>query len=310
MKAVVVPLTLAAGLATAADAQTVPPVARPTPAPPAATTAAPPLRPPPVAVPLKPRLPPAPQRRVLAAGAAARVQPQSEAFVNAQQIWAFAPGALYQLYASPGKVSDLALQPGEHLISVSAGDTARWLIGDTTSGAGDGQQVHVLVKPTRSDLKTNMLIYTDRRLYQLELTAGPSASMASAAWRYPQDELIALRKAAEQAQAAQPVGMGIEPEKLAFRYAINGDKPAWRPTLAFDDGAKTYIQFPANIAQTELPPLFVVGPGGEAQLVNARYRAPYYVVDQLFDTAELRLGAKHQQVVRIVRTDLRRRAAR
>ncbi len=238
---------------------------------------------------------------MIEAGAAARVQPATEGFVNAVQVWPFSPGALYQLYASPGKVTDIALQPGEKLTSVSAGDTVRWVIGDTTSGTGANQQVHVLVKPTRSDLKTNLLIYTDRRLYQLELTAGPSAWMASLAWRYPQDELIALQKERAEAEATQPVAAGLQLERLAFRYAIGGDKPAWRPQLAFDDGEKTYIQFPTGIAQTELPPLFVVGPKGEAQLVNYRVQAPYYVVDSLFEVAELRLGAKPQQVVRITR---------
>jgi type IV secretion system protein VirB9 len=250
-------------------------------------------------------LPPAPdpRRQVIAAGAAARVQPAKDGFINAVQVWPFSPGALYQLYATPGKVTDIALQPGEKLNSVSAGDTVRWVIGDTTSGSGAGQQVHVLVKPTRADLKTNLLIYTDRRLYQLEMTAGPSAWMASLAWSYPQDDLLALQRGQAEAEAATPVADGVRLERLAFRYAISGDKPPWRPLNAFDDGEKVYIQFPAGIAQADLPPLFVIGAAGDAQIVNYRVRAPYYVVDGLFGAAELRLGGKHQAVVRIERTD-------
>jgi type IV secretion system protein TrbG len=64
-----------------------------------------------------------------------------------------------------------------------------------------------------------------------------------------------------------------------------------------------YIQFPAGIAQGELPPLFVVGAQGAAQLVNYRFRSPYYIVDRLFGAAELRLGADKAAVVRIERTD-------
>jgi type IV secretion system protein VirB9 len=37
-------------------------------------------------------------------------------------------------------------------------------------------------------------------------------------------------------------------------------------------------------------------------LVNYRFLNGYYVVDRLVDVAELRLGEKPQQVVRIVRT--------
>jgi hypothetical protein len=49
--------------------------------------------------------------------------------------------------------------------------------------------------------------------------------------------------------------------------------------------------------------LFVVGPEGDNQLVNYRVRGNYYIVDRLFAAAELRLGEKPQQVVRISRTD-------
>lgn len=257
----------------------------------------------PLTSPDAPVAPSDPRKRVIAAGAAARVQPATDGFINAVQVWPFSPGALYQLYASPGKVTDIALEPGEQLNSVSAGDTVRWVIGDTASGAGASKQVHVLVKPTRADLKTNLLIYTDRRLYQLEMTASPSAWMASLAWSYPQGELVALQRQNAEAEASTPLADGVQVDRLKFRYAITGDHPAWRPVNAFDDGAKVYIQFPAGIAQTEMPPLFVIGPKGDAQLVNYRVRAPYYVIDGLFAAAELRLGEKPQAVVRIQRTD-------
>ena len=71
----------------------------------------------------------------------------------------------------------------------------------------------------------------------------------------------------------------------------------------FEDGERVYIQFPAGIAQGELPPLFVVGTTGKAELVNYRYRAPYYVVDRLFSVAELRLGSDPPQVVKINRSE-------
>jgi len=92
-------------------------------------------------------------------------------------------------------------------------------------------------------------------------------------------------------------------ENLRFRYALSGDQPSWRPLRAFDDGSKVYIQFPAGIAQGELPPLFVIGPQGDGQLVNYRFRSPYYIVDRLFGAAELRLGGEEGEVVRIERTD-------
>jgi hypothetical protein len=58
---------------------------------------------------------------------------------------------LYRLYASPEKVSTVALQPGEELTDVSTGDTVRWVVGDTVSGQGSARRVHLLVKPTLPD---------------------------------------------------------------------------------------------------------------------------------------------------------------
>ena len=85
--------------------------------------------------------------------------------------------------------------------------------------------------------------------------------------------------------------------RLRFRYAIEGDNPPWRPVSAFDDGSKVYIEMPSGIAQGEAPPLFVIGPEGDGQLVNYRVRQNYYIVDRLFAAAELRMGGEHQQSV-------------
>jgi len=212
-------------------------------------------------------------------------------------------GALYHLYAAPEQVSDIALQVGEALIAVSAGDTVRWVIGDTISGAGEAKRVHVLVKPFAPALKTNLVITTDRRTYHLTLESTEKTSMAALSWNYPQDQMLVLKRQNQQAEAVAPIANGVALENLRFRYGISGDMPPWRPVRAFDDGAKVYIEFPARIDQGEAPPLFVVGPDGDSQLVNYRVRGNYYIVDRLFAAAELRIGNDPQRVVRIARTD-------
>lgn len=251
-----------------------------------------------------------PKQRISQANEAARMQPVRDGFVNAIQLYPWSEGALYQIYAAPGQVTDIALQPGEQLVGsgpVAAGDTVRWIIGDTQSGAGERQQVHILVKPTRPDLQTNLVINSDRRTYHLELRSTENTYMASVSWQYPQDQLIALRRQNAQASAAQPVASGVDIQKLNFRYRIEGDTAPWRPLRAFDDGAKVYIEFPSGIGQGEMPPLFVIGPSGGSELVNYRARQNYYVVDRLFAAAELRLGDKtSEKRVRIVRTDGKR----
>jgi type IV secretion system protein VirB9 len=241
--------------------------------------------------------------RVSRANEEARVAPTRDGYVNAIQVWPYADGALYQVYTSPGRVTVIALQQGEELVTVSAGDTVRWIVGDTASGNGPTLRVNILVKPTRTGLKTNLVVTTNRRTYLLELSSTPQAWMASASWDYPADRLLTLQKQVQRARADAPIETGLTLEQIRFRYAISGDSKPWKPLRAFDDGERVYIQFPAGIAQGELPPLFVIGPQGDGQLVNYRFRAPYYVVDRLFGAAELKLGGDKAQVVRIERTD-------
>ncbi|MFA5969145.1 MAG: P-type conjugative transfer protein TrbG [Sphingomonas sp.] len=256
-----------------------------------------------VQVPRRRHIPPSPaELRVRAANRAATLEPATGGYLNAVQVYPYSDGVIYHVLTAPGQVTDIALQPGETLVAVAAGDTVRWVIGDTTSGSGEIRRTHVLVKPFTAGLATNVIITTDRRTYHLALTSTARTAMSALSWTYPQDALIALKAAAEAARAAQPVASGLAVDQLHFGYAITGDKPAWRPLRAFDDGRQTFIEFPASLGDGEAPPLFLVDAKGNAELVNYRVQGRYYVVDRIFDVAELRLGLKHQDAVRISRT--------
>ncbi|WP_390902678.1 P-type conjugative transfer protein TrbG [Sphingomonas oryzagri] len=246
-------------------------------------------------------------RTVTVANRAATMAPIPSGFVAAMQIYPFSDGVVYRAYAAPGQVTDIMLQPGEVLGAVASGDTARWVIGDTSSGTGDAKRSHILVKPFSAGLVTNLVVTTDRRTYHIALSSTPATAMSALSWTYPQDQLLAIQRAAKDAEAAAPVASGVDLTALHFNYAISGDNPDWRPLRAFDDGRQTFIEFPAALGQGEAPPLFLVGPKGEAELVNFRQRGHFYVVDRLFDAAELRLGLKHQDVVRVTRTAVQRR---
>ena len=83
-----------------------------------------------------------PHARVEQANGAARVQPTRAGYINAIQVYPYSDGALYQVYAAPGEITDIALEPGEQLVGsgpVAAGDTVRWIIGDTRERDGRGQ---------------------------------------------------------------------------------------------------------------------------------------------------------------------------
>jgi len=257
---------------------------------------------PPAALTLARRLADAPQtatKAVIPGSAAmdrgAAREPAGLAGVDSSAVDSWREGRLYRLETAPGRVSDIMLEPGEALVSVAAGDTARWIIGETSSGSGPGRRTHVLVKPTEAGLATNIIIATDRRVYHVEAASGGDQSVRSLSWTYPDDALLAIRKSAGLA-AAGPGAMNVG-------YSIEGDRPSWRPVRAFDDGEHVFIEFPPGLAQGEAPPLFVRPAEGGTAPVNYRVRGRYYIVDRLFSEAELRLGEKPQQVVRIVRAD-------
>lgn len=237
----------------------------------------------------------------------ALIEPSVDGYVNAIQVYPYTEGALYRLYASPGQVSDIALQPGEALVSVSAGDTVRWVVGDTISGAGATSRAHVLVKPIGTGIRTNLMIATDRRTYHLELESVDGGYMAALSWRYPADELAGLTARNDRAIAreAGSIERGLTLDGLNFDYRMSGDSPDWKPVRVFDDGRQVFIQMPEDIATTDMPPLFVLGEDGDAELVNYRVRGNYYIVDRLFRAAELRLGERNQTVVRISRNERR-----
>ncbi len=243
-----------------------------------------------------------PPGRVANANLAARVEPRREGYYNAIQVYPWSEGALYQVYAAPGQITDIALEPGEQLTGsrpIAAGDTTRWIIGDTESGSGASRRVHVLVKPTRPDIATNLVIATDRRRYMLELRAGEETWMPAVSWHYPESPSATAQRRAVPAVPAIPAAAA---RNHRYGLQIDGASPPWRPVSVFDDGRRVYVVFPRGIAQGEMPPLFVIGPEGEPEIVNSRVYGNVLIVDRLFGVAELRLGSgKRQQVVRIHR---------
>jgi type IV secretion system protein VirB9 len=247
-----------------------------------------------------------PAARVDAANRAARLEPRSDGFVNSVQVYPWTEGGVYRLYTAPGHITDIALEPGEALTAVAAGDTVRWIVGDTTSGSGPNRQVHILLKPSAAGLSTNLVITTDRRIYRIEAEATVRTAMAAVSWTYPGDPLLAIAgRGTGYADASD--GETGEAALFNFGYTLKGDKPSWRPLRVFDDGRQVFIEFPPGLARDQAPPLFARGNDGASELLNYRVKGRFYIVDRLFSAAELRLGANKQQVVRIDRRQEKRR---
>jgi type IV secretion system protein VirB9 len=217
-------------------------------------------------------------------------------------------GETYVVVATPGRITDIVLQAGERLVGtgpIAAGDTARWVIGDTVSGSEGAQRVHVMIKPSSLGLATNLILNTDRRSYYLELRSAAHTWLTAVAWRYPDPPPVAARPALTLAMLAMAPELAVA--RLNFVYRIEGAKVSWRPTRVFDDGVRTYVEFAPSIAMTDLPPLFVIGADGKSsELVNYHVAGQRIVVDRVFDRAELRLGqGRGERRVRLLREPVR-----
>jgi type IV secretion system protein TrbG len=227
-------------------------------------------------------------------------------------LFAFGAG-LPSVVCAPLRVCLIELQPGEKLIGEpQIGDSVRWNVAPATYGKGDESTAMLVLKPQMPGLDTNLLITTDRRAYYVRLVSKAEDYVSRVAFVYNDDdggkkwkEHFAEQKREELVTArdaqAQP-GLLLAVEHLHFDYQIKGGDENIRPQRVFDDGSKTYIQMSANVANREAPVLVVVGPDGKGEVVNYRMRDQMYIVDRLFERAQLVLGSgKKAQKVEISR---------
>ncbi len=225
----------------------------------------------------------------------------------------FAYGAgLPIVVCAPLRVCMIELQTGEKITGEpQIGDSVRWNISPAMYGQADQTTSVIVLKPQEPGLDTNLLITTDRRAYYLRLVSKPQDYVARVAFSYSEEEnsqkwqqhvLEQRALAQENNRKAQILPAMITADKLNFNYKISGGNEELRPVRVFDDGSKTYIQMRAEVQNREAPVLVVLGTDGKGEMTNYRVQQQTYIVDRLFDRAQLILGAgKKAQKVEISR---------
>jgi len=198
------------------------------------------------------------------------------------------------LVCAPEHLSIIELQPGEHFVGdPHIGDTMRWYVTPATYGQGADIVGLVVIKPKLAGLDTDLLITTDRRVYYLRLMSKPADYISRLAFSYPDEALPPQWQRHMEELVAAPAA-AIQPaiakiEKLNFDYRVTGPEHM-RPMRVFDDGAKVYMQMPPAMEHHEAPVLLVLGSDGKGAMTNYRVVDGTYVVDRLFDNAELVTG--------------------
>ena len=93
----------------------------------------------------------------------------------------------------PMRMTDVALEPGESIMGIHAGDTVRWLFTPSQSMKNGLSVSHIVVKPSQPGISTNLLIHTDKRTYNLDFTATENSQyIRGVAFSYQMNDLTSI----------------------------------------------------------------------------------------------------------------------
>jgi P-type conjugative transfer protein TrbG len=229
------------------------------------------------------------------------------------------------LRCAPLRACAVELEAGELVLATSLGDSERWLLQAASSGPGARTPI-LVVKPTACDLSTNLVVSTDRRIYEIALDSPPCKNADSgeatynprlqytgvARFYYPDDlvrrwsdEEQAAREGAERlAQGTTPLAPVARLAHLNFDYSWDRSRRwPWVPNQVFDDGEHTFIGLSPAARLAEMPLLFSLGQHGELAILNYHLEGQTLVADRVLERAVLVVGSakkKDEQRLEIV----------
>lgn len=202
---------------------------------------------------------------------------------NSTMVFSYSPNQLYKIYCRRGFLTDLVFKKGETINYVGGGDTSGWAVSNTTV---DGVP-HLFIKPVVEVSTTNLVVTTDKRSYQIILNTSDWYNPI-VSWVYDAETRNAnlIEKKKNERISTGKVNVRSV-EELDYDYDISGKGP--KPSMVFSDGEQTYIKF--KKAPKKQLPLFIRQRGHkEMQLVNYTIKDNYYIVEKVFDVAQIKDG--------------------
>ena len=213
---------------------------------------------------------------------------QPKDYSHAAIIYEYNADLVYEVFCQPLRVTDVCLEPNETMIEAPfVADSERWVLGGGVS-LENGQNIqHIYIKPASSGLSATLIINTNRRVYRLILRSYGDVHMPLVRWRYspslPRNFTLSPMYKDQPSEAAR-----LDPQFMSFNYRITYGlfkKPYWLPELVFDDGSKTYIRFPAQVLQRELPAVFE----GRRYVINYRVLGNLIIIDKLIEDITVKI---------------------
>ena len=186
---------------------------------------------------------------------------------------------IFTVTGHTGYQMTIEFEPDEKIETVGIGDSSGWQV------TPNGNATLLFVKPTMLAPTTNMAVVTNKRRYNLELSARSGAKVHKFAithvlkFRLPAAPLISTRLDEKY--------VSVVPEAQWNRnYRFEGSKTLV-PEEIFDDGNFTFIRFAESL---ETPAIFAVSGAEDENLVNSNMRGKFVMVDRVSAQIVLRHG--------------------
>ena len=204
---------------------------------------------------------------LLGTGAAAQVRPQPGYGDARMQSVDYRRDQVVQIEGAPGYQVMIALAPDEQVQNVAVGDSGAWQVVASQSGN------MLFVRPMQGGVSTNMTVITSARFYAFDLVPANGTPPYEIRFRYPAEQMSDA--SGVSGNVAEPVGL----------YRLSGTRSLW-PARINDDGIKTYIDWPHDVA---LPAVFIIDDHGRERLANGNMRGDLYVIDSVHEQLLFRI---------------------
>lgn len=208
------------------------------------------------------------------------------------QLLDYTNGIINKIYTKVGYATVVILPPGEKLNRVTLGDRQRFSVQnvfDKSSGSW-----HIYLKPMQMDIETNIVISTNRHLF--------NATLATSDYFKPFAKWINVPGAVESVGVDDgALDLAVKDvNQLNFAYSRQGKADfSWSPLNVFDDkNGHTFMNFDASALSKNRPVVFTRGIDGEMKMVPYAVYRNTYVIDNIYDNLEIRSGSKSVRFIR------------
>ncbi len=217
--------------------------------------------------------------------------------------WVFQPQKIYQIHCQTYHTTVIQLEPGEELMEVPyISEPDVWKISRGTGLVNGMATQYLMLKPDYKSLESTMIIITNKRMYQLQITSYNDHYMPFVQWVYNDstESKISIQPSSGASTNAAVNRLNEQQNSrfldsllnisgnMSFNYTVkcSGTKPYWYPELVFDDGKSTYIVLNPLSLNMEQPAVFK----NKDELVNYSTKQNVITVPDLVTQLTLKAG--------------------